>query len=107
SYILAKGVRHIALVGHNDCGMTKVEEFKPKLIEALIEQGWEPEKASACIEENAERFAMSDEIDSLRKEFLRLKKSFNKVQIVPLFASLASTRLHLPSWYSLHNEDEQ
>ncbi len=99
SYILANGVRHIALVGHNDCGMTKVHEFKPKLVAALIEQGWDPAHAGVFIEDNAERFAMDDEIDSLEREFNRLKALFKNVEIAPLFISLSSTRLHIPKWY--------
>ncbi len=100
SYILAKGVRHIALIGHNDCGMTKVEQFKPKLTEALIQQGWETEKANSFIEEHSPRFQMGDEIDALKREFQNLKDQFKKVEIAPLFVSLASARLHIPNWYA-------
>lgn len=107
SYIFAKGVRHIAIVGHNDCGMTKVDEFKPSLIEALIDQGWKKEKAAAFIEENAGGFAMDDEIESLRREFLRLRSLFNNVVIAPLFVSLSSNRLHIPSWHSLYKKSNQ
>ncbi|MGD9682221.1 MAG: hypothetical protein AB7W16_13630 [Candidatus Obscuribacterales bacterium] len=107
SYIFAKGVKHIAIVGHNDCGMTKVDQFKPALIEALIDQGWEKEKAGAFIEENAGRFAMDDEIESLRREFLRLRSLFNNVVIAPLFVSLASNRLHIPSWHAIYKSDNQ
>lgn len=99
AYILANGVRHIATVGHNDCGMTKVHAFKGKLVEALIEQGWEKEHAHDFIEENAERYAMTDEIDSLEFEFIRLRSLFKKVEIAPLFVSLSTTRLHLPTWF--------
>lgn len=99
AYILANGVKHIATVGHNDCGMTKVEAFKPKLVEALVEQGWERDNAQKFIEENAETFAMKDEIDSLEFEFLRMRSLFKNVEIAPLFVSLSSSRLHIPTWY--------
>lgn len=100
SYVLAKGVRHIAMVGHNDCGMTKVYEFKPKLVEALIEQGWEPEKAQRFIDDNADTFAIKDEVDSLEQEYVRLKDSFKNTVIAPLFVSLSSKRLHIPVWFN-------
>lgn len=100
SYILAKGVRHVAMVGHNDCGMTKVYQFKPQLVQALVDQGWEPERAQRFIDDNADKFAISDEIDSLEQEYLRLKESFNNIEIAPLFVSLSSKRLHLPLWFS-------
>ncbi len=98
SYILAKGVRHVAIVGHNDCGMTKVYQFKPQLVQALVDQGWEPERAQRFIDDNADNFAISDEIDSLEKEYLRLKESFKNIEIAPLFVSLSTKRLHLPLW---------
>ena len=107
AYILANGVRHIVTVGHNDCGMTKVNVFKPRLVAALIEQGWEEGQAHDFIEENAQRFEMSDEIDSLEFEFIRLKSLFKKVEIAPLFVSLASNRLHLPKWYARYASDRK
>ena len=99
AYTLAKGVRHVALVGHNDCGMTKVFENAPKLIEALIEQGWETKEAKKFIESRASQFAIDDEIESLKIEFNELKEEFKKIEIAPLFASLKSNRLHYPTWY--------
>jgi carbonic anhydrase len=99
SYILAKGVRHIALIGHNDCGMTKVVESKPLLIEALVSQRWERDRAEDFVEQNAARFMMQDEIDGQKREFLRLRQLFPEVEIAPLFVSIASMRLHIPKWY--------
>ncbi|MBX9770210.1 MAG: hypothetical protein K2X29_02505, partial [Candidatus Obscuribacterales bacterium] len=40
AYILSAGVRHFALIGHNDCGMTKVLKKQDALISALTDQGW-------------------------------------------------------------------
>lgn len=99
AYILAKGVRHIALVGHNDCGMTKVHDFKPNLVQALVEQEWEPTRAQEFIDQYAEDFAIKDEIDSLEHEFIRLKGLFKHVEVAPLFVSLSSVRLHVPAWF--------
>lgn len=99
AYILANGVRHIVTVGHNDCGMTKVEAFKPRLVEALAEQGWEQEHAMNFVEAHADRFAIDDEIDALESEYVRMRSLFQKVEIAPLFVSLSSSRLHLPSWF--------
>jgi carbonic anhydrase len=99
SYILAKGVKHMALIGHNDCGMTKVEEYKPALIDALVGQRWDRERAEDFVEQNAARFAMSDEIDGQKREFKRLQQLFPEIEIAPLFVSIASMRLHIPKWY--------
>ena len=99
AYILAKGVRHIALVGHNDCGMTKVFESTQKLQNALMEQGWDATRAQTFIDSHSSKFAIDDEIDSLKDEFNNLRKDFQNIEIAPLFASLKSNRLHYPQWY--------
>lgn len=99
SYILAKGVRHFALVGHNDCGMTKVFESKPMLVDALVEQEWSRADAEQLVETQAPEFAIKDEIDSLEHEYLELSRKFPKITIAPLFVSLSSERLHYPLWY--------
>ena len=99
SYILAKGVRHMTLIGHNDCGMTKVLEYKPQLIDALVGQGWARDRAEDFVEANSARFMMTDEIDGQKREFMRLKQLFRNIEIAPLFVSIASMRLHIPKWY--------
>ena len=99
AYTLAKGVEHVVLIGHNDCGMTKVEQAKPMLIDALVNQGWDHTAAALYVKHNAPKYMIADEIDALEAEYLRLTKLFKKVEIAPLFVSIASTHLHLPTWY--------
>lgn len=99
AYILAKGVRHVALVAHNDCGMTKVPLFKPNLINALVEQGWDEDRAKNLIESQSDAYFMPDEIDGLKNEYEQLRDKFNSIEIAPLFVSIASTRFHIPKWF--------
>lgn len=100
AYTLAKGVRHVALVGHNDCGMTKVEENKSKMIEALVDQGWYRDRAEDFVSSHASRYAISDEIDSLKREYLRLRRLFHNLEIAPIFVSLGNSKMYIPSWYT-------
>ncbi len=99
AYTMSKGVKHLALVGHNDCGMTKVAENKQAMINALVEQGWYKDRAEDYVTVNASRYAITDEIDSLKNEFFRLRRLFPKLEIAPLFISLATSKMYLPSWY--------
>ena len=99
AYTLAKGVKHLALIGHNDCGMTKVAEHKDSMIDALVEQGWHRDRAEEYVSMHAARYAITDEIDSLKSEYLRLRRLFRKLEIAPLFLSLANSKLYLPGWY--------
>lgn len=99
AYTLAKGVRHLALVGHNDCGMTKVDANKDKMVDALVEQGWYRDRAEDFVSVNASRYAIPDELQALRREYNRLRRLFRKVEIAPLFLSLANQKIYMPMWY--------
>jgi carbonic anhydrase len=99
AYTLAKGVKHLALIGHNDCGMTKVAEHKDSMIDALIEQGCHRDRAEDYVIMHAALYAITDEIDSLRSEYMRLRRLFRKLEIAPLFLSLANSKLYIPGWY--------
>jgi carbonic anhydrase len=108
AYVISKGVRHIALIGHNDCGMTKVDVAKPALVDALVGQGWNPDRAEEFINWQSARHAMKDELDGLRQEYIRLKRIFKNLVIAPLFVDLADTHLFVPKWYAeADSEDEE
>lgn len=100
AYILSAGVRHFVLIGHNDCGMTKVLKKQDDLINALIEQGWPRDRAEDFVHFQSERHMMKDEIDGLRREYVRLRRLFKKVTIAPMFVDLADTKLFIPTWYN-------
>lgn len=108
AYILSAGVRHFALIGHNDCGMTKVLQKQNDLINALTEQGWPQDRAEDYVSSQSARHMMKDELDGLRREYIRLRRLFKKVTIAPMFVDLADTKLHIPAWYNELSElDEE
>lgn len=98
-YCMAKGVKDLVLVGHNDCGMTKVPEHAPKLLEAYLAQGWSKEAAEKFIQKHGPKHAIKDELEALQDEYMRLVKVFPKLNIAPLFVNLYDSKLHLPRWY--------
>lgn len=99
AYTLAKGVKHLLMIGHNDCGMSHIDENGPLVINALIEQGWSEETARAYVAKHGARHAINDELDSLRIEYERIRKLFPKLVIAPLFVCLSDSHLYLPKWY--------
>jgi carbonic anhydrase len=101
-YTLSRGVKHVVLIGHDDCGMTQVSKHKPAMIDTLVEQGWERERADEYVTMHAGRYAIQDEVDSLKAEFFRLSRLFKKIELAPLFVSLASQKLYIPNWYLEH-----
>lgn len=98
-YTMSQGVKHVVLVGHDDCGMTKVCQKRDAMIQTLKEQGWSEKRAEEYVANEAGRYAIDDEVDSLESEFYRLLELFPNVEIAPLFVSLNSHRLYLPTWY--------
>ena len=99
AYVLSRGVEHVVLIGHNDCGMAKVPAAKDAMITALVKEGWDKERANEYISFQAARYSIEDEITSLHKEYVRLRRLFRRVHFAPMFVCLADTKLYVPSWY--------
>lgn len=106
-YTLSQGVRYLIIIGHNDCGMSKVYEKAPQVVQAFIDQGWEREVAEEYVKKQAARHAIKDELEALREEYLRLRNVFRKLVIAPLFVCLHDSKLYIPKWLSeVQNEGE-
>ena len=98
-YTLAKGVKYFVIIGHNDCGMSKVHDMAPLVVDALVEQGWSRKMAEEYVKKHGSRHAIADELVALRDEYIRLRQIFRKLLIAPLFVSLYDSKLYLPKWY--------
>jgi carbonic anhydrase len=80
------GVRHIALMGHSNCGMVNLVERKQQFIKGLIENGgWEKEKATEHFMYYAPMFEIENEIDFVLSESVRLRNKYPGIRITPLF----------------------
>jgi hypothetical protein len=98
-YTIAKGVNCLIMVGHNDCGMSKVDSMAPHVVQAFVDQGWSQAAAEAYVWKHARRHAITDELEALEQEYKRLRSLFPKLIIAPLFVCLYDGKLRLPSWY--------
>lgn len=87
SYAIGVGaVKHIALIGHNDCGMIQLEKRKNEFITGLAKNaGWKKESAKMHFENLSPFFEIGNAVDFLVAESCRLRKRYPKVQIAPLF----------------------
>jgi hypothetical protein len=72
------------------------------MIDCLVEQGWDRERADEYVTMQAGKYAIQDEVDSLESEYFRLSRLFKKIELAPLFVSLSSERLYIPNWYLEH-----
>jgi carbonic anhydrase len=86
SYAIAVGgVKSIALIGHNNCGMVNLVERREKFIQGLVENaGWEKDKAEQHFNQFAPMFEIENEIDFILSETQRLRLRYPKIQVAPL-----------------------
>lgn len=85
SYAIAVGgVKHIALIGHNQCGMVNLAARKETFIEGLVENaGWERDLAEQHFMNFAPLFEIGNEIDFVLSEAQRLRRRYPKVEVAP------------------------
>lgn len=90
------GVKHIALIGHNNCGMVNLNSRKQLFIDGLVERGgWEKDLATKHFEHYALKFEIINEIDFVIKESKRLRLLYPKICIAPLLYKVEDGRLYL------------
>ena len=97
SYAIAVGgVRAIALIGHNTCGMVNLVSRKEAFIQGLVEgAGWERERAEEHFLHFAPVFEIGNEIDFVSSEAKRLRLRYPKIIIAPMLYRMEDNRLYL------------
>lgn len=97
SYAVGVGhVKHIALIGHNHCGMVNLVSRKTEFINGLMETaGWSKEQAEEQFMNFAPMFEIGNEIDFTLSEAIRLRKRYPKIQIAPMLYLVEDNRLYL------------
>ncbi|MFA7359502.1 MAG: carbonic anhydrase [Candidatus Kapaibacterium sp.] len=86
SYAISVGsVKHIALIGHNNCAMVNLVSRKSEFINGLVENaGWESAKAEEHFNQFAPMYEIGSEIDFVLSETIRLRIRYPKVMIAPM-----------------------
>ncbi|MBE6069056.1 MAG: carbonic anhydrase [Clostridium lundense] len=97
SYAVAiGGIKTIALIGHNNCGMVNLMSKKDSFIKGLIENaGWDEKHAEEHFTSFAPMFEIENEIDFLLSETKRLNEKYPKISVVPLFYNVDDNLLYL------------
>ena len=97
SYAIAVGkVSHIAIIGHDNCGMVNLIAQKNEFIDGLVETaGWGREKAEEHFMNYAPMFEIGNEIEFVLSETLRLRQQYPKIQIAPMLYLIDDTKLYL------------
>ena len=96
SYAIGVGqVNHIALIGHNHCGMVNLISRKKEFIDGLIKRaGWKKEAAEEHFMNLAPMHEIGNEIDFIMSETDRLRKRYPKIKVAPLYYRVEDSRLY-------------
>jgi carbonic anhydrase len=96
SFAIAIGhIRHIALIGHNNCGMVNIISRKDEFINGLIDiAGWEKDSAEKHFMHFAPMYETGSESDFILNETKRLRILYPKIQIAPLFYLVENNKLY-------------
>ena len=96
SYAIAVGgVKCIALIGHNQCGMVNLMARREAFIQGLVERaGWEREFAEQHFMNFAPMFEIGNEIDFVISESQRLRLRYPKIQVAPLLYKVEDNLLY-------------
>jgi carbonic anhydrase len=86
SYAIAiGGVKAIALLAHNHCGMVNLVSRQEAFIQGLIDAGWEREFAEQHFMHFAPLFEIGNEIDFVLGEAQRLRQRYPNLLVAPLY----------------------
>lgn len=90
------GIQHIALIGHNNCGMVDLKSRKDQFVKGLVDKaGWKNEAAESHFTHFAPMFEIGNEIDFVLSETQRLRLMYPKICVAPLFYKIDDNRLYL------------
>ena len=97
SYTIAVGgVRSIALIGHNQCGMVNLIARREQFIQGLVDNaGWEKEWAEEHFMHFAPMFEIGNEVDFVLSEAKRLRLRYPRIQVAPLLYRVEDNLLYL------------
>lgn len=96
SYAIAVGeVRHIVLIGHNNCGMVNLVSRREEFIKGLVNRaGWRKEVAEEHFMNLAPMHEIGNEIEFIISETIRLRKRYPKIKIAPMYYRVEDNRLY-------------
>jgi len=95
SYAIAiGGIRHIALIAHDRCGMVGLSGKRDAFIKGLVDNaGWTRERAEEHFLNYAPIFEIDNEIEFVLSEAKRLSHKYPKVTVAPLYYTLDDNML--------------
>lgn len=96
SYAIAVGgVRGIALIGHNQCGMVNLIERQELFVRGLVDgAGWEKQKAIEHFNQFMPMHEIGNEVDFVHSEKARLKLLYPKIEVASFIYRIEDNLLY-------------
>ncbi|MBK6447182.1 MAG: carbonic anhydrase [Bacteroidetes bacterium] len=97
SYAIAVGgVKAIALIGHNNCGMVNLMARRTQFIKGLVENaGWPKEEAEDHFYHFEPMHEIGNEVDFVASEAKRMRLRYPKILVAPMFYNVNDNLLYL------------
>jgi carbonic anhydrase len=97
SFIVSmKGIKHLAVIGHTDCGMVNLESRKEQFIDGLVENaGWEKGKARDHFHNLAPESEIGNEMNFTVNETSRMRQLYPELTVVPMLYKIEDQHIYL------------
>lgn len=92
--IAVGGVRSLALIAHDDCGMVGLRGRRDAFVDGLISEGWKREDAETHFDDSLPIYEVASTIDSVCAEADRMRARYPNITVAPLFYSSLDGLLH-------------
>jgi carbonic anhydrase len=90
------GVRHVAMIAHDNCGMSNLFSKREEFISGLMKNaGWPRKRAEDYFVTYAPLFEIGNEADFAVAEARRMNFKYPKVKVLPMYYKLADNKLYL------------
>jgi len=90
------GIKHIALIGHNNCGMVNLNSKKDQFISGLVKEGgWTQDRAEEHFNNFAPMFEVGNAMEFVANEAKRLRIKYPKIVVAPLFYNVDDNKLYM------------
>lgn len=102
-------LKHIAIIGHTDCGMCKVRHQSLAISHHFEDTfQWSPNDSEVYIAQNSERFGLSDEAIFTYQEalFLQSELGENLAKVCPLMYNVEDNQLYLIGGYQKNTNSD-
>lgn len=94
SYAVAVGgVRHIAVIGHTNCGMSGLAARREVFVNGLVDVGWERPEAEEQFDKSLPTHEVGAEIDFVVSEARRLRALYPKATVAPMIYRVEDDRI--------------